>query len=201
MFRKSAVMMWRERDRRRLSSNDERTPPAYQPARAEGFPVSGELCPSSTSSDLVVGPVLGSSTHQSVSSFLRPELGAAFHIGGEFFKSKFWFQLLPGIVWMRRLNGQFPLPPNQVVIDQIVVGLFQRLHAGHAHPFHQPVLRGPEVPLHPPLGLWRMRRFSEPSIMRAAPSASRAPHLVTRKTLSRRPTRPSPIQLSLWLLP
>ena len=90
-------MMWRERDRRRLSSNDERTPPAYQPARAEGFPVSGELCLSATSSDLVVGPVLGSSTHQSVSSFLRPELGAAFHIGGEFFKSKFLFQLLPGL--------------------------------------------------------------------------------------------------------
>ena len=49
------------------------------------------------------------------------------------------FSSLRRFVGMRRLNGQFPLPPNQVVIGQILVGLFQRLHAGHAHPFHQPV--------------------------------------------------------------
>ena len=97
MFRKSAVMMWRERDRRKRSSNDERTPPAYRPARAEGFPVSGELCLSATSSDLVVEPILGSSTYQSVSSFLCPEPCAAFHIGGALFRSKFLFQLLPGL--------------------------------------------------------------------------------------------------------
>ena len=101
MFRKSAVMMWRGRDRRKLSSNDERTPPAYRPARAEGFPVLGKLCLSATSSAPFVERIVKSSAHQSAASFLRPELCAAFQIGGAFFKSKFLFQLLPALPALR----------------------------------------------------------------------------------------------------
>src|SRR5262249_32299690 len=35
---------------------------------------------------------------------------------------------------------QSPPPPPQIVLPEVLVRLFQRLHSRHAHPFHQPIL-------------------------------------------------------------
>ena len=64
-----------------------RKPRAYQPLRAEGFPIAGDL-------DVPATPPV--SANQSPSPVLRPEPCAALHIGEAFFRSNFSFQLLRG---------------------------------------------------------------------------------------------------------
>jgi len=50
-----------------------------------------------------------------------------------------------------------PLPPHQIVVRQVIVGLLYRRHASYPHPFYQPVLGRPEIPFYSSLGLRGMR--------------------------------------------
>src|ERR1035438_2639737 len=64
-----------------------------------------------------------------------------------------------GIVGMGRLDRQLPLPPHQIILLQILVGVLDGLHSGHTHALHQPVLRRPEISFHASFRLGRMSRY------------------------------------------
>src|SRR6185437_11859293 len=53
-------------------------------------------------------------------------------------------------------HRQLPLPPHQVVVEQVFVGLLERGHSSHSLTLHQSLLRRSKISLHSPFCLGRM---------------------------------------------
>src|SRR2546422_11346549 len=84
-----------------------------------------------------------------------------------------------------RLYREASVPQRYVLLLQVAVGFFQRPDSCLPHPLHQPVLRGPEEALNPPLGLRRVSRSEE----HTSELQSRL-HLVCRLLLEKKKKKP-----------
>src|ERR1019366_6903788 len=95
---------------------------------------------------------------------------------------------------VRRVHRKTTIPQRQVLLLQILPGLFQVAHPRLAQSLHQAVLRRPKESFHAPLGLWRVGRYpADPQLPQRSPDLcpSLGPSLVlrpTRRTIYREQT-------------